>query len=231
LVSYNDRETVFGHQSIVIGNLVIILSTGYCQLSTCEVDANKNHMEQLLRVLIFVLSVCSITAFGQTPLEKYIEAKEKSNVNHDIETSLVTAEEISVSTERPLIIKSPSEGELFKVYVFTKIFETTNYKVFIGLSDDPFKPNLVTSDKAQTQIDKLQLLGSYGPSRPEFEPMEEVKIISDQQIILSAKLSTWALDSRGQRIDNSKKVENKSNKYKITESGKIEEIVESSASH
>ena len=189
-------------------------------------SANADHMIQILITLTSILSVCSLDNFGQTPSEKYTKAREKSSANDDIEKSIVTADEINVSADRPLLIKSPDKGEIFKVYVFTKLFETKHFKVFIGLSDDPFKPNLVTTNKTQTQIDKLQLLGNYGQSRPDFEVIEEVKIVSDKQILLSVKLTTWTLKSNGQRIESSKKVELKSDKYKITENGKFQKIVE-----
>jgi len=180
-------------------------------------------MRQLFQIL--TISLCLVTpttVIGQTALEKYGKAREKTSTNY--QTALVTDDEITVSSKNPLIIRSPSNTETFKVYAFTKIWEGKVYNVFVGLSDDPFKPNLVTTDKKQIQIDKIQLLGNHGQSRPGYEPVEEVKIANDKEIILTAKLYTWTLDSNGQKLKDSEKIETKIEKYRITDNGKIEKV-------
>ena len=108
--------------------------------------------------------------------------------------------------------------------MFTKIWDNGKVRAFIVVSDHPFEPNLVTTNKEQIQIDKIRLLGNYGKNRPDFEAIEEVKISSDQDIVLTAKLHTWKLDKKGVRIKRSEKIDIKVDKYRIDDGGQLRKM-------
>mgnify|MGYP003476797664 CR=1 FL=1 len=175
--------------------------------------------------LVFALQLWLTTQYGilaQSPLDVYA-SHSKGETDYEIE--LVTEETILVSTEKPLVIRSPSKKEPFKVYMFTKIWDNEKFRAFVLVSDDPFEPRLVTTSKEQIEIDKIQLLGNYGKNRADFEAIEEVKISSDQDIVLTAKLHTWKLDKKGERIKKSEKVSIKTDKYRIDDSGQLKKII------
>lgn len=179
-------------------------------------------MKTLIMVLIISLCLGTINSIqGQSMLDRY---KNHPKTEVDFETDLVTAETIFVSPEKPLVIKSPDKKEIFKVYTFTKVWDNGKFKAFVGLSDDPFKPNLVITDKEQTEIDKIQLLGNHGPNRTDYEVVEEVKISGDQDIILTAKIYTWTLGNRGEKIKGSEKATIKVDKYIINNKGQLQKI-------
>src|SRR5690606_21161201 len=107
-------------------------------------------MSKILIGFIFLLGTDLVC--GQSLLDQH---KNHPKAEIDVEVDLVTEDIILISRKKPLIIKSPDKRDVFKVYVFTKIWDNEKYKIFVGLSDDPFKPNLVTMTPGQTEIDRI----------------------------------------------------------------------------
>lgn len=175
------------------------------------------------KILIgFILFLATDLVCGQSLLDQYINHP-KSEI--DVEVTLVTEDVIFVSQKKPLIIKSPDKREVFKVYVFTKIWDDAKYKIFVGLPDDLFKPNLVTMTPGQVEIDRIQLLGNFEKDRPDFSVKEEAKISNDQEIVLTAFITRWKLDSNGEKVIGSEINENKTTRYRVTDSGKFEKLL------
>jgi hypothetical protein len=177
-------------------------------------------MKTTIIALLLFISPTNLV-FGQSSLGQY-KSHPKSEI--DVEIELVSEDALSVSPKNPLIIKTPNKSEVFKIYAFTKIWDNGKYKVFLGLSDDPFKPNLVTMTSAQTEIDQIQLLGNYGENRDNYSIKEEAKILSDKEIILTATITRWTLDDQGEKLKGSEKIELKTTKYKINDKGKFEKL-------
>jgi hypothetical protein len=177
----------------------------------------------MIRLLIGII-ICTGTinwSFGQSLLDQY---KNHPKTAIDFEIELVSDETLVVTPRNPLIIRSPNKEEVFRIYTFTKIWDNGKYKTFVGLSDEPFKPNLVTTTAGQTEIDKIQLLGNYGPNRADYEVTEEAKISSEQEITLTAIITGWALDTKGQKIKGSETSETRTTRYQISNKGKFEKI-------
>jgi len=148
------------------------------------------------------------------------KAKESGNYK----TNPVFDKKIEISPKDPLIIKSPNQVDIFNIYVMSVIFEHEDFDVYLTGGDSPFTPKIVTLDKGSRQIGELQLIGNYGESRPGYEPFEEARVISESEIILTAKISLWKLDSKGDIIKRSKKVREYVDKYRITDKGTFEKI-------
>ena len=110
----------------------------------------------------------------------------------------------------------------FTQHPYGILADKESYKAIIFISQtETGSPILMTIGRDQNPIDTLFILGDWGGNDPSYGVSEIAEINSDLSITLLDSISSWELDDKGDRLEDSEDLKIKLDRYRILDNGKI----------